>query len=153
MDFGGKPESHVHIKEVILAVRQVNVVPSEQLHLEKVLTASGAKYLLAHVVTSHFTLAVGASKADMDSLFTGQFPTKVLISLVSNEAFVSTWQKNTFNFAHIELNSASLFVDGRPLAAQPWQLDFMQGLYVETYHALLNFSGKYPSYWSNGMSV
>ena len=132
---------------------QVKVIPSEQLHLEKVLTASGVKYPLAHVVTRHFTLATGASMADMDSLFTGQIPNKVLISLVSNEAFVSTWQKNTFNFAHIKLNSACLVVDGRPLPAQPWQPDFMQGLYAETYHALLKFSGMYPSYWSNGMSV
>ena len=132
---------------------QVKVIPSEQLHLEKVLTASGAKYPLAHVVTRHFTLATGANMADMDSLFTEQIPTKVLISLVSNEAFVSTWQKNTFNFAHIKLNSACLVVDGRPLPAQPWQPDFMQGLYAETYHALLKFSGMYPSYWSNGMSV
>ena len=91
--------------------------------------------------------------ADMDSLFTGQIPTKVLISLVSNEAFISTWQKNPFNFAHIELNSACLVLDGRPIPAQPWQPDFMQGLYDETYPALLKFSGMYPSYWSNGMSV
>ena len=113
----------------------------------------GAKYPLAHVVTRHFTLAAGVSMADMDSLFTGQIPTKVLISLVSNEASVSTWQKNPFNFAHIELNSACLVVDGRPLLAQPWQPDFMQGLYAETYHALLKFSGRYSSYWSNGMYV
>ena len=111
---------------------QVKVIPSEQLHLEKVLTASGAKYPLAHVITRHFTLATGANMADMDSLFTGQIPTKVLISLVSNEAFVSTWQKNTFNFAHIKLNSACLVVDGRQLPAQPWQPDFMQGLQCPT---------------------
>ena len=35
----------------------------------------------------HFTIAVGASMADMDSLFTGPIHTKVLISLVSNYAF------------------------------------------------------------------
>ena len=130
---------------------QVKVVPSEQLHLEKVLTASGAKYLLAHVVTRNFTLAAGASMADMNSLFTGQIPTKVLISLVINEVSVSTWQKNSFNFAHIELNSACLVVDGRLLPPQPWQRDFMQGLYAKTYHALQKFSGMYPSYWSNGL--
>ena len=151
IDFGGQPESHVCIKEDILEVRKVKVIPSKQLHLEKILTASGARYLLAHVVTRHLTM--GASMADMYSLFTGQIPTKVLISLVSNEAFVSTSQKNPFNFAHIGLNSACLGVDGRPIPAQPWQPDFMQGLYAETYHALLKFSGMHLSYWSNGMSV
>ena len=106
----------------------------------------------SNVVTRHFTLAVGTSMADMNSLFTEQIPTKLFI-LVSNEAFVSNWQKNPFNFAHIELNSACLVVDGRPLLAQPWQPDFMQGLYAKTYHAPLKFRGMSLSYWSNGMSV
>ena len=70
MDFGTKSETHVRLQEAILEVRNVKVMPSKQLHLENVLTALGAKYLLAHVVTKHFTLAMGASTADVDALFT-----------------------------------------------------------------------------------
>ena len=44
-------------------------------------------------------------------------------------------------------------VDGRPLLAQPWQLDFTQGLYAETYHAQLKSAGMYPSDWSYGLSA
>ena len=74
MDFNRKSSYHVHIKEAVLEVRKVKVAASEQLCLEKVLTMSGAKYPLAHVVTRHFTLAAGASTANVDALFTGQNP-------------------------------------------------------------------------------
>ena len=150
-----KPESHVRIKEDILEVHKVKVMPPpEQLHLEKkVLTASWTKYLLAHVVSKHFTLAAGASTADINVLFNGKIPTKVIIGLVSNEAFVGAWQKNPFNFTHMDLNSACLVVDGCPLPTQPWQPDFKWGLYAETYHSLLKSSGMYPSDWSNRMSA
>ena len=91
MDFGGKSSYHVRIEEAVLEVGKVKVAPSEQLHLEKVLLASGAKCPLAHVVTRHFTLAAGGSMADVDALFTGQIPTKVIIGLMSNDAFVGSW--------------------------------------------------------------
>ena len=98
MDFNGKSSYHVHIEEAILEVHKVKVAASEQLRLEKVLTTSGPKYPLAHVVTRHFTLAAGASTADVDALFTGQIPTKVIFGLVNNEAFVGSWTKSPFNF-------------------------------------------------------
>ena len=153
MDFAGTSAYHVRIEGAILEVRKIKVAPSEQLHLEKVLTVSGAKYPLAHVVTRHFTLAAGASMADVDALFTRQIPTKVIIVLVNNEAFVGSRTKSPFNFAHMDLNQACLVVDGPLLPAQPWQTDFTQGLYAETYHALLKSTGMYPSDWSNGLSA
>ena len=55
--------------KAVLEVRKVKVAPSVQMRLEKVLTASGAKYPLAHVVTRQFTLAAGASMAKVDALF------------------------------------------------------------------------------------
>ena len=82
-----------------------------------------------------------------------KIPTKVIIGLENNEAFVGSWTKSPFNFAHMDLNQACLVVDGGPLPAQPWQPDFTQGLYAETYHALLKSAGMYPSDWSNGLSA
>ena len=123
MDFDGKSAYHVHIEEALLEVHKVNVAAFEQLHLDNVLRTSGAKYQLAHVVTRRFTLAAGASTADMDALLTRQIPTKIFIGLVNNEAFYGSWSKSPFNFAHMDLNQACLVVDGWPLLAQPWQTD------------------------------
>ena len=151
MDFDGNNECHVQIEEAILEVRKVKVATSEQLRLEKVLATSGAKYPIAHVVTRHYTIASGASTADVDSLFTGQIPAKIIIG-VTNEAFVGAPAKNPYKFEHLHLNSACLVVDGRPLPAQPWQPDFKRGLYAEAYHGLVRSAGMYPSDWSNGIT-
>ena len=72
------------------------------------------------MVTRHFTLAAGATTADVDALFTWQIPTKVIIGLVSSEAFAGAWQKNHFNYAHIDLDLDCLpalasGLDARPL--------------------------------------
>ena len=123
-----KPESHVRIKEDILEIHKVKVMPPR-------------------------AAAPGKKGPDMNALFNGKIPTKVIIGLVSNEAFVGDWQKNPFNFTHMDLNSACLVVDGCPLLTQPWQPDFKWGLYAETYHSLLKSSGMYPSDWSNRMSA
>ena len=152
MDFEGANECHVQIDEAVLEVRKVKVANSEQLRLEKVLATSGGKYPLAHVVTRHFTIAAGASTADVDSLFTGQIPAKIILGMVTNEAFVGDLDKNPFKFDHMHLNSACLIVDGRPLPAQPWQPDFKRGLYAEAYHGLVRAVGMYPSDWSNGLT-
>lgn len=152
MDFGVKHECYIRIDEAILEVRKVKVATSEQLRLEKVLASSGAKYPLAHVVTRHFTIGAGASTADLDSLFTGQIPTKIVVGMVTNEAFVGSWDKNPFKFDHMHLNSACLIVDGRPLPAQPLQPDFKRGLYAEAYHGLIKAAGMYPSDWSNDLT-
>ena len=153
MDFNEKSSYHVCIEKAVLEVLKVKVAASIQLRLEKVLTTSGAKYPLAHVVTRHFTLAAGASTADVEALFTRQIPTKIIIGLVNNEAFVGSWTKSPFNFLHMDLNQACLVVDERPLMAQAWQPGFTQGLYAETYHALLKSDEMYPSDLSNGLSA
>ena len=110
---------------------------------------SQRQLVLGCVVTRHFTLATGGSTADVDALFNEQILTKVIICLVSDETFIRSCQKNHVDFAHMHLNSACLVVDGRPLPAQPWQLDFEQGLYADTYHALLKSCDMYHSDWSN----
>ena len=146
---GGKPESHVCIEEAILEVHKVKVTPSEQLHMEKVLAASGAKYPLAHVVTRHFTLAMGQHRqhgcfGHWTNPYQGHHRPSDQWNLhrcLGKEPLQIRTYRTEFRL---------LVGDGHPLLAQPWQLDFMQGLYAETYHALLNSNGMYPSDWSNG---
>ena len=143
----------VHIDEAVLEVRKVKVAASEQMRLEKVLASpGGAKYPITHVVTRHFTIARGTSTADLDALFIGQIPGKVVLGMVTNEAFAGSWKHNAFNFRHFDLNSIYLVVDGRPIPAQPLQPDFERGNYAECYHALMKSSGLYPSDWSNDLT-
>ena len=109
----------------------------------------GVQVPTGHVVTCHFTPAIGAGRSDADTLFYSHIPTKIIINLVDNEVNNGAWLKNPFHFAHVFLNSACLVVDGHPLPAQPLQPDFEQGTYTEAYHALMKSSSMYPSDLSN----
>ena len=130
IDHGSKPECHVLISEatIMLEVWNNKVAASEQLHLEKFF----AKSPLAHVVTCHYILAVGATTAEVDALFTSQIPTKILIGLVSNEAFITAWHEIPFNFALMDFNRGCLVVAGQPLLPQPWWVT-----YTHAYRALM----------------
>ena len=86
MDYRAKPECQVLIEDAILEVQR-------QCGPENVLVMLGGKYPQVHIVTCHYTLAVITSMADVDSLFSGQIPTKILIGLVINKAFVKAWWK------------------------------------------------------------
>ena len=154
MSFEGVPTNcEVHIDEAVLEVRKVKVAASEQMRLEKVIASpGGAKYPVTHVVTRHFTIAKGASTVDLDALFSGQIPGKVILGMVTNEAFAGSWKQNPFNFAHFDLNSCYLVVDGRPIPAQPLQPNFETGCFTECYHALVKSSGLYPSDWSHDLT-
>ena len=119
MDYESNLECQMYINEAVLEVRRVKVTTSEQLLLQKSPIVSEGKYLLTHVATHHFIMAISVSMVDVDALFMGQIPIKILISLVSNEAFVGAWRENPLNIAHMDLNPACLLVDGCPLSAQP----------------------------------
>lgn len=141
------------IEDAVLEARKVRLAADEQLRLEKVLGGSGAKYPITHAVTRHFTIPSGTSTADLDALFMGQIPNKVVIGMVSNDAFSGHWKKNPYRFRHFNLNSACLIVDGRHIPAQPMMPDFSRGLYVECYQSLMKVCAQYPNDSTNGITA
>ena len=144
---------NIVIEDAVLEARKVRLVADEQLRVEKVLAGSGAKYPITHVITRHFTVSSGTSTADLEGLFIGQIPNKVVIGMVRNDAFSGKWTKNPYRFQHFNLSSACLVVDGRHVPAQPLSPDFSKGLYAECYQGLMKASAQYPNDWSNGISA
>ena len=140
------------VKDARLEARRVKLNASEQLRLEKVIATHGARYPLTHVVTKNFTVAQGTSSIDIDSLFTGQIPNKVVLGMVANEAFNGAYDKSPFNFKHYNLISACLIVDGKQIPTKGMIFDFDQGVFLDGYIAMLQCSGSYPSNFSNGIS-
>ena len=65
----------------------MSLAAKEQMRLEKVLVGPGAKYPITHAVTGHFTISSGTSTADLEALFMGQIPNKVVLGMISNDAF------------------------------------------------------------------
>ena len=109
----------------------MKLAASEQLRLEKAISSTGARYPVTHVVTKHFTVGSGASSVDLDAMFTGQIPNKIVLGMVRNDAFTGNRSLNPYNFQHFKLTSAHLVVDGKQLPSQGMNCDFENGLFAD----------------------
>jgi hypothetical protein len=143
----------VVIEEAALEARRVKLSASEQLRLERSIVSNGARYPLTHVVTRHFAIPSGVSSIDLDALFTGQIPNKIIMGFVTNAAFNGTYSLNPFRFQHFGLNSAYLIVDGRQVPSHGMQCDFSRGLYGDLYHYLVRVTGPYPHNGGSALST
>ena len=142
----------VVIEDASLQARRVKLAAGEQLRLEKVISTTGARYPVTHVVTKHFTVASGASSVDLDAVFTGQIPNKIVMGMIRNDAFTGTLNLNPFHFQHFKLTSAHLVVDGKQLPSQSMHCDFENDLFTDLYHQLFEVVGPYPHDWANSVT-
>ena len=149
----GQKPFKVTIEEARLQARRVKLAASEQLRLERIIASKGARYPLGHCATKNFTLPMGTSSIDVDSVFTGQMPNTVVLGLVSNQAFNGAYNKSPFNFQHFNLSAASLNVDGKQLPTKGMNFDFDENSYMDGYLALLRCTGTYLSNFDNGISA
>lgn len=144
MAFGNEASSYnIAITQASLEVRKVKLVPKEQLKIESVIAKSGARIPITHVVTKNFSIPQGGSTFDLDSLFMGQIPNRVVLGMVENEAFNGAYDKNAFNFQHFHLNFLCLNVDGKQVPGRPLTPDFANGHYIDCFETLFTGTGMY----------
>ena len=144
----------ITLEAATLEARRVKLAPAEQLRLEKILASpSGALYPVTHVVTKHFTLATGSSTIELDSLFVGQIPNKIVLGMVRNDAFSGSYSKNPYNFQHFDLSFVDLNVEGKQIPNQGLNANFEQGQHVDCYFQMAKACGVYPANWSNHVTT
>jgi len=70
-------------------------------------------------------------------------PSRLVIGLVSNQAFNGHAESNPFNFQHFNLNEIALYLDGQQQhAIRLIQLDYERGLYIRAYDSMFAGTGK-----------
>jgi len=78
-----------------------------------------------------------------EKLFSGQLPTRLVIGLVTNQAFNGHAESNPFNFQHFNLNDIALYLDGQQQhAIRPIQPDYERGPYIRAYNSMFAGTGK-----------
>ena len=137
----GQKPFKITILDARFMARRVKLAAKEQLRIERLISTHGAKYPVTHVVTKNFTLPMGTSSIDVDSMFTGQRPNKVVLGLVSNQAFNGAYNKSPFNFQHFNLIYACLNVDGKQVPTKGLNFDFDNQSYMDGFLALLRNCG------------
>ena len=133
----------VNIVGASMYVRKVKLLPTVFLAHAKALETSNAKYPIRRVVCKTFSIPRGFSDVSHEKLFSGQLPARIVIGLVSNDAFNGTRGKNPFNFQHFGLTEMGIYMDGQQgQSIKPLKTNYEEGQYVQAYLSLFSGTGK-----------
>ena len=133
----------VQIVNAMMLVRKVKLSPSVFLAHAKALENGTVKYPIRRVVCKTFTVPNGFLDVSHEKLFSGQLPTRIVVGLVSNEAFNGHLQRNPFNFQHFNATEISIYLDGQQQhGIKPLQTDYANGQYIRAYNTLFSGTGK-----------
>ena len=94
-------------------------------------------YLRSDIKT--IALASGQYSYSVDDLFQGLVPAKLIVGLVSSEAFSGSYHKNPFNFQHYDCSSIGFYVDGQSYPSHPLQPNFEADQFTDCYRAMTHF--------------
>ena len=90
-------------------VRKVKLAPSVFLAHAKALENSTAKYPIRRAVCKTVTIPNTFQDINIEKLFSGQLPSRLVIGLVANAAYNGANNRNPFNFAHYNLMDIGLY--------------------------------------------
>ena len=130
------------IEDAVLYVRKVRVNPTlSNQHNQLLSSGQLVQYPVRRGVVTTYTIPVGSMSDNKDNVITGQLPRRVVVGLVSNQAFNGAAGKNPYNFEHFKLNYLSLFAGGQQFPKKPLTPDFKNGLYLRSYLTLFEGTG------------
>lgn len=133
----------ISIKSASLFVRKVNVAPSVLLGHEKALERGVVKLPIRRIEVKSFALSSGLQSSTIANAFIGQLPTRIVLGLVSNEAYNGSITKNGFKFHHYNLNYLSILDGARMIPAKPLQPNFGENIYARSYLSLFTDLNRY----------
>lgn len=133
----------VDIEKCDLLVRKVKIHPSVVASHNSLLSSKTTmKYPINRVETQMFSISQGKQSERINVIINRQQPKRVLFALLDHESKNGHYNKNPFNFAHFNLSSVLLNIDGHPVPNKPIRLDYDEGIYTQAYLNLITVSGK-----------
>lgn len=122
IELGSKLAS-VTVTDAYLYARRVRLSSSVQLHIEKSLHTSTAKYPLTRVEVKQFTITSGLLSKSLDNLSLGNLPSRFIIGLVKHKACNGDYRHSGFKFEHFNLKRVACYVNGS-LIARPYDMKY-----------------------------
>ena len=129
------------LTHVSLFVRKARLSSHVSLAHEKALAQGNAKYPVNRVVQKTFAIATGSFSCVRDNLFMHQTPKKLVVGLVSSQAFSGRYNRNPFNFMTFNLSYLSVTLNGKQVPAKALTPDFDHRLFARSYHSLMLATG------------
>lgn len=142
----------VSMQSACLFVRKVHVAPSIMIAHEKALENGVAKYPLRRIEVKTYALSSGLQSSTISNAFIGQLPTRIILGLVSNQAFNGHITRNPFKFNHYNLNYLAVLNGGVMIPTKPFQPNFEKSLYARSYLSLFTDLNRYHNHQNINIS-
>jgi hypothetical protein len=125
---------------IVFFVRKAKLIADYVVGIEQMLKqrAEGIMYPLKDCRVFTKTYSGYGAEIIEDNLFHGVLPSRVIVGLVSNEAYKGAWEENPFNFQHFDLTEIGFTLNGvsHPLPMIP--MNFASGDTHRIYHHMLD---------------
>ena len=132
----------IEIVDVNLHVYKLELIGSKLTETTRLLQSNDAKYNYSAMQLYTSTEAKGPLSAVIHPQFaTDDIPTRILVAMVSNDAFNGKKSKNPFNFQTFNIKSINILLDGKSIHGSPQEFNPAKSVYDAGYWALQQATG------------
>lgn len=118
---------HVEIEKAVLRMCMVEVAPEIILAHAKTLAKKNAKYPYKESIVNTFTIPGSLWSFQLDGLFNGRVPNKVIVGFVKATAYAGDYSLNPYEFRTFDLTDLALKLDGTPVPHRGLETKFKTG--------------------------
>ena len=131
----------VKILQAKLKIRNVKVLESISLAHEQALSVNNALYSYNHTEIRKIPITTNSVQFELQDLFTGRLPDKLIVMFVKTDALQGSYKKNPFNFEHFTIQNLKLTVNGNDVYQCYSDMDFENNDYTEAFREMYNQLG------------
>ncbi len=145
---------HFKIESCRLKIRRVQIATNVLLAQSTLLTRKTAKYPIDLVQMKIFNVTLGSASVNIDNVFLGTIPSRIIIGMLSLKAMEGDGSENPFNFKHFDVKSFGLYVDGVLLPTEGYTFSYNKNKpqYLAAYQDFLECTGKWGTNKDNGIT-
>jgi hypothetical protein len=143
-------EPKLNLIDISLFVRKVKLVPSILSAHAQELTKRNALYPIKRSEITVRNLSAGQTTFNLNNIYTGQLPCKLILGLVSNTAFSGSYIANPFAFKPYNLNYLLVNVNGEFYPKLPYTPDYDNSIYEREYYDLFSNLSKTKLFRDSG---
>ena len=141
----------IKLKEATLVIRKLKYNPTVMIAHAKTLLHTTAKYHITRVEMKSITIPQYVQNKTLDNIFLGQLPKRIILGLVSSNAYNGTSNLNPFNFRNFGVCNVRIVSDSY-IRSEPYSADFTNGQYISCYNGLFMATGKHQRDMGNEIS-
>ena len=134
----GTKNYKLKIISAVWKICYISLDPNMILAHDEALKISPAIYPFWRSDLKSFSVAKGSLNFMTDNIYHGKVPSKLVIGMISNAGYSGDYDKNPFDFKHMNLNYLEVTVDGQPVPNRALTPNFEKGDFVSSYLSLLD---------------